>query len=44
MDMDKKKKRKRKLTARQRNLAKMYGDPKKVTYGDVIAARTKGKV
>ena len=44
MDMDEKKKRKRKLTARQRDLAKMYGDPKKITRGDVIAARIKGRV
>tara|TARA_R100000388_G_scaffold34885_1_gene27090 strand:+ start:274 stop:408 length:135 start_codon:yes stop_codon:yes gene_type:complete len=44
MDMNRKKKLKRKLTARQRDLAKMYGDPKKVTYGDVIAARIKGRV
>ena len=37
MDM----KRKKKLTARQRKLAAMYGDKNKITRGDVIAAAKK---
>ena len=37
MDMKKKKK----LTARQRKLAAMYGDKNKITRGDVIAAAKK---
>ena len=36
-------KRKKKLTARQRKLAAMYGDKNKITRGDVIAAAKKGK-
>lgn len=39
MDM----KRKKKLTARQRKLAAMYGDKNKITRGDVIAAARKNK-
>ena len=36
-------KRKKKLTARQRKLAAMYGDNNKITRGDVIAAARKRK-
>lgn len=41
MDMNKKKKRKRKLTARQRQLAGLYGDKEKITRGDIITAATR---
>jgi|TARA_R100000541_G_scaffold43725_1_gene50902 hypothetical protein len=34
-------KQKNKLTPRNKKLAKMYGDPKKVTRGDIIKAAQK---